>query len=185
MRFLFSTLLLLVSTHAFAIFCPTNFSQIYEGNTVDQVIQLCGTPSSQKTYKQTKTLSAEWNYYVNTGYNQPTAKMTVILKDNQVINISVQSNNPVVYQTNTGKNPATINVYNNSSETRSVSSTSACGPIISIGSTAEQVQAACGNPIIANQNVDNASATEITELVYGGANSATLVFENGVLKGRR
>jgi outer membrane protein assembly factor BamE (lipoprotein component of BamABCDE complex) len=185
MKYLLSTTLLLVSTHAFAIFCPTNFSQISEGYTIDQVIQTCGNPISQKTYKQTKSLSAEWNYYVQTGFNQPTSKMTVVLQNNQVINISIQGdNNPVVYQSGTAQNQATVNVYNKS-ETRSVASTAVCGTIISLGSTSEQVQAACGSPVIVNQNVDNTSSIDITELVYGGPNAATLIFENGIFTNRK
>jgi len=188
-KYLSGTVFLLLSGHLYAMFCPTNFSQINTGDTIEHVIQVCGNPESQNSHKKTTSLSEEWIYYVKTQSNvNTTSKMKVIFSNNKVVNISVESNNPVqpdVWQS--GKNQPVVNINFNNQRPVNVSSTNACGPTISIGQDVQQVKYICGTPAFVkqNQSPDAQSTSKVTELRYGGPNPATLIFENGILKDRQ
>lgn len=45
------------STTSYSMLCPTNFNAIEFGYTMDQVIQLCGSPSQRSEYKETIKVS--------------------------------------------------------------------------------------------------------------------------------
>jgi len=154
------------TTPLFALFCPGNFNQIEIGDSLRDVVQACGAPTSSKRYSKTEGSGApqEWVYYRKL---QPTdagtMKTAVAFVDGKVINISVN-----------GLGAGSTNVCGNTS--------------INVGDTQKQVQAACGTPDMTNESL-NAPAgptKQIIELTYTTPpTSAVLVFENGKLVERR
>lgn len=56
---IYSTIIgvILFSTSSFSMFCPENFNAIEIGYTMDQIIQLCGSPDERSEYKETVTFS--------------------------------------------------------------------------------------------------------------------------------
>lgn len=190
MRYIVFFISLLFCPISFAMFCPSNFSSIDIGNTLEQVTQICGQPSSKKTNQKSNILSAEWVYYVKTSDNsQATAKMTIVFQDNKVVNITQTDNNALSPEcaaiAQTGINELNL-ACQSTQVTRNVASSSSCNSLIKIGDTSEMIQSACGKPVtVQNQQQDTQNATEITELTYDGPPPVTLVFENGILKDRR
>ncbi|VVC75514.1 hypothetical protein AQUSIP_08040 [Aquicella siphonis] len=189
MRLCFATVLFIVSMNAFAIFCPSNFSQVRPGDTIDQVLELCGKPDSQNSYNKTASLSEEWSYYVKSDANdKTTSKMTVVFSSDKVININVvvpRALEQGLIAAPNGKHAPVVGVIINDGQTpQNVASTRVCGSLISIGDSVQQVESACGKPAAVRQNQPPgapADATIITELKYGGTTPATLLFENGIL----
>lgn len=157
----------LCSTQAIAMFCPSGFNQMNFGDSIQQIMQQCGTPETQKTYRMADTHQPqEWNYYVKMDPTQPASvKMIVAFDGNKkVINITVNA--------------------------QSLASTSLCGRTVSVGDVDKSVKAACGDPAFINQNktsgdASNAPQTEITEFKYNTTPPITLIFENGKLKERK
>jgi hypothetical protein len=157
--------LLMLSTHAFAWFCPNNFNLIQAGDTLDKVKEQCGKPLSEKTSKQEPKTPQDWGYYVQISPPNPaTVKMNVVFSAAGIVNnITVTS--------------------------MSLTSTSLCGGTISVGNTMQAVKAACGNPPFINKG-QTAQGGEgkpivINELIYSGPAPNTLVFEGGILTERR
>lgn len=181
--------LLSFTTPIFAIFCPSNFSQIEMGDTIQQVIQTCGNPASQNTYVKSVYRSQEWVYYVKTSpFSTNTARLNVVLLNDQVVNITLTDNSkicqPVLPTENPEAQPNVVCIPSTTQETKSVGSTSACGPVISVGSSADQVQAACGQAAFVNHGQQADAQITYTELLYNGPPPTSLIFENGVLKNR-
>ena len=167
-KLLFMGALLIASTQIFAWVCPNNFNQIVAGDTIAQVESMCGKPSSQKTSEKEPNVPQEWTYYVaqaaQPGVAQSTVgsvKMTIAFANDKVVNITAQAT--------------------------SLSSTSLCGPTISVGSNIETVRASCGEPsfIQKQQSTTGAKSLEVTEYKYDTAPPNTLIFENGILKERK
>ena len=156
---------------SFAFFCPTNFSQIDYGMTVDQVTQICGKPTSQKEYtKPNENVPQEWSYYIPQTVNmggtsqnaQGTLKTSVTFDDKgKAINISVNG--------------------------IGVGATSICGSNMKLGDDRDSIKSACGAPAFVNkQSVDPETAkkteTKIVELNYSSVTPPVLlIFENGKL----
>lgn len=190
MRFIILFISILFSPISLAMFCPSNFSSIDIGNTLEQVIQTCGEPTSKATNQKSNIASAEWVYYVKTADNsQGTSKMTIVFQDNKVVNITQTDNGSLSPECATA-NQMGINVLNvacqSTQVTRNVASSSFCNSLIKIGDTSEMIQSACGKPVfVQNQQQDTQNATEVTELNYAGPPAVTLIFENGILKDRR
>src|SRR5688572_24511187 len=79
-----------ISFPTYAMFCPTNFTQIEIGDSMEKVKQQCGKPDEEKTQKSTANQPQEWNYYVKADPTQSTTmKMSVAFADNKVMNITV------------------------------------------------------------------------------------------------
>ena len=160
--------LFLLSHNTFAWVCPNNFNQIVPGDSLAKVEPACGKPSSQKTTEKEPNVPQEWTYYV-TQATQPgvtsgttgSVKMTIAFANDKVVNITAQAT--------------------------SLSSTSLCGPTISVGNNMETVRGACGDPsfIQKQQSTTGAKSLEVTEYKYDTAPPNTLVFENGILKDRK
>ncbi len=172
-------ILLLLPGYSFAFFCPTNFSQINAGDTMDQVTATCGKPDQQTTKEEdVDNAPQEWVYLIpqtvpmNTNQNgQGTLKTTMDFdKDGHLINISVNG--------------------------IGVGATSICnGQNVQLGEDRKTVQAACGQPAFVNkQSPYTVSSAEggapvaaapttkkITTFIYNTNPPAKLVFENGVL----
>src|SRR3990167_1985706 len=80
----------LFSPNVFAMFCPSNLNVINLGDTIDQIIAQCGAPDTQRTYTATPNLPQEWSYYAKAKpTDQVNTKMTVLFKDNKILNISI------------------------------------------------------------------------------------------------
>lgn len=191
MRIILAMALSIVSMNVFAIFCPTNFSQVRPGDSISDVLALCGKPDSQVSHNKNGSLSEEWSYYVNTNANsKATSKMTVVFGGDKVINISVAVNHAVaqgLLSPSGSRHSPVIDVIVNDGQTpQNVASTGVCGSLISIGDSMQQVERACGKPAAVNQNQlpGAPAAIVITELTYGGSTPATLIFENGILTDR-
>jgi len=56
-RYTFIVFLMFYSNISFSLMCPSNFSTIEIGDSIEHVVQLCGAPISRSEYKQTITFS--------------------------------------------------------------------------------------------------------------------------------
>ncbi len=149
----------------FAFFCPTNFNQINDGDTINQVIQACGAPTNQKEFtKENNNVPQEWVYYIpqtvsteTANQAQGTLKTSITFDDKgKAINVSVNG--------------------------LGVGSSTICGAPIQLGDSQENIKAACGNPAFINKQGNSGSETSqktsVIVLIYG---SSQLTFENGKL----
>lgn len=168
----FTFVILFLPTISFAFFCPTNFNQISEGYTIEQVIQLCGKPETQDTKTTKAEGPQEWSYMVPQAvasppfYNvQGTLKTDLVFDVNgKVVNISVNG--------------------------IGVGSTSICGGYnVQLGDTRDEVKRFCGEPAFINKNAnpntlppDAQKETKVTTFIYNSKPNAKLIFENGILK---
>jgi len=166
-----ATLSLCFTTSSFAMLCPSNFSTINVGDTLEQVKTACGDPTSETTKESLDDASQEWVYYftpdpsqsgiVPTQPQTATLRTTVALVNGKVVNIS----------TNGMGMTSTL-----------------CGGQVQIGTPAAKVKSACGKPAMINTSDNgqkNGGGVKITELVYTTpANTTTLTFKNGVLLDR-
>lgn len=172
MKKILGVALAFVSSQTFAFFCPTNFSQINTGDTLEQVIAVCGAPDSTKTTTEEANTPQELTYYVNpTGSNtgQPLPQVTS-LKMTVAISAEGKVNNITV----NGQSLITTPICNGNS--------------IQVGDTFKTVKAACGDPGFVNKGqVANGAAkeTKTTELRYNSNPPATLIFVDGKLQARK
>lgn len=176
--------IMIFGSNAFAIFCPTNFSQISMGDPIQDVFQVCGKPDYQNNYVKSVYRSEELIYYVKTTpFSASTSKLSVVIDNDQVINITITENAKVCEQPLTGDMTSTAQnvVCQLTQKTNSVGSTNACGPIFSVGDSAQTVQAACGQPSFVNHGQKADSQNTFTEFRYNGPPSISLIFENGFL----
>lgn len=173
-HYLLTLVLSLTPTLSFAFFCPTNFSQIDFGNTMDEVIKTCGKPDQQEETKQeNENVPQEWSYFVpQTVTNSSLTPMQGTLKtqitfdaQGKVINISVNG--------------------------IGVGGTQICGNSIQLGDTRDNVKAACGKPSFINKQTaptDNSAPPpdiKITTFIYNVNPPIKLIFQNGVLKDKQ
>jgi len=164
--------LLSLSTSSFALFCPNNFNQINIGDTIQQVEQQCGKPDGIKKSQGSDNGPQEWNFYVQPSMNNYAAirtkttqgssvKMAIALNGGKVVNITVNG--------------------------MSLTATTICsGHNITVGSTADSVKQACGDPAFVNKSsVNNGpKPSEIVTYKYNSTPPTTLTFENGALQQR-
>ncbi|GEM_PF-968595 len=172
--------LLLISTVAFADFCPcpSSFNLIQIGNSLDQILKTCCAPSSPpKTYQKPIPVPQKWSYNIAPPPNpanavQGSVELIVTFDETEkVTNITVNAQS--LTTTNCGSAPTT-----------SFSVTPAQAGTIQIGSTAAQVIAACREPMFKQLGVpqtSNQTPPIITELQYNGPPPVTLKFVNGSL----
>lgn len=165
---------LLLPTVSSAFFCPTNFNQIYYGQTPDQVMQQCGKPDVQQNSVEKPEGPQQWEYLIpQTVTNralqsvQGTVKTEIIFDANgQAVNISVNG--------------------------IGVGATTICGTQIQLGDTREAVKKACGQPSFVNKQNGNSAALgspppakKITLFIYKTNPPLTLKFVNGVLESKQ
>lgn len=160
MPFIFSSTL-------FAFTCPTNFSIINVGDSIESVTQKCGKPVSEKKEEKEKPQPQEWTYFqtetvaTNTTYSSTgTLKVSVTFdKDDKAINISVNG--------------------------IGVGASSICGNPIQLGDSREKVKSTCGKPSFVNKQTGDENKSEdkdtIIEYTYKGSSQNVLVFTNGKL----
>lgn len=167
-----SLAIMLSSLPALAIMCPTNFAQIQEGMSPDEVKNMCGAPNAIETKEDEGNVPQEWSYFItqqvvptsNTNQTTGTLKLTVMFDS-------------------TGK---AINITSNGI---GVGATVACGVGFQLGDTRDQVKAACGKPATIAKDTSDISQlggtqppTKITTFTYSsGPTPATLTFVNGKL----
>src|SRR5438128_719553 len=128
--------LLFIPNLSFAIFCPTNFSQINYGDSMDKVTQICGKPDKQETKDLEPKVPQEWSYFIPQTVGQDTSvaqqgtlKTQITFdSDGKVINISVNG---------LGVGASTI-----------------CGSSIKLGDLKNTVKAACGEPSFINSQTN-------------------------------
>ncbi len=161
-------LTLLTPVTSFAFFCPTNFSQINIGDSIDTVTATCGKPDSQTTKEEPPPSAQEWVYLIpqtvpmNTNQNgQGTLKTTVDFdQTGKAINITVNG---------IGVGATTICNNNN----------------VQLGGTTDQVKTACGQPSFINQqgatDATTAQSKKMTTFIYNTNPPQTLIFEDGKL----
>jgi hypothetical protein len=157
MKHSFALILLIISTTVFSMPCPTNDQIITKGDALENVIEKCGSPASRKDSVLTIPILQKWTYYKPHSYDQNYAKLTILIKNNSVLNLTVNDNN----------------VKNN------VSSTIICGQTIQVGYNGPAVLSACGNP--ANKEDLQTDIVPIAELFYSSTPPQTLKFVRGQL----
>jgi len=185
--------LLVCTTNACALFCPTSFSNINYGDSIEQVQQVCGKPDAQKQFARTASAAQEWEYFVKLhNLDQAMTKMTVLFKNNKVININVAddsiAHSQVCESVQAGKHVGVIQTFcTRPYATKNVASTDVCGATIQIDNSTQQVEFACGKPALTKDIQTQSSqnpAIEVTEYEYSGPPRVSLIFENGRLKDR-
>lgn len=156
-------------TPSFAFFCPTNFSQIEMGMTLDQVTATCGKPTTIKEVtKENDNVPQEWNYFIpqSVGVSafqqtQGTLKTSIAFDaDGKAVNISVNG---------LGVGASTI-----------------CGgQQIQLGDSKDTISKACGDPTFKNKADNNNPPTKETQVTYDSNPPQTLIFRNGLLMERQ
>lgn len=162
-----------LTTTSFAAFCPTNFNVLRTGDTVENVIALCGKPDKQETKERKPPTPQEWTYFVpqtvsanTTDAMQGTLKTQITFDNNgNAINISVNG--------------------------IGVGATSICNNVnIALGASRETIKAACGDPTFINKDANPATLPDsgqkpikVTTFTYNTNPPTQLVFEDGQLMG--
>lgn len=160
-KIIIPALTLVLAAPTYAMMCPSNFNMINDGDSLTQVKQQCGPPSSEKEIDTSDDAPQEWNYYVVLNPSNPaTIKTTVAFVGGKVTNMSVNGT--------------------------SIGNSSICaGKTVKIGDSQDMVKNACGNPEFINKGTGSDAATtkKMTEITYStSATTVTLTFINGRLK---
>jgi hypothetical protein len=165
--------LILTPALSFAFFCPTNFTQINLGNTMEEVIAACGKPDTQDTKEKKPEGPQEWNYMVpqTVSANYMATPTQGTLRTQMTFDSSGKA----------------INISVNGI---GVGATSICGKPITLGDNRDTVKAACGDPVFVNKgSASTTSAQEqvikVTTFIYNTNPPAKLIFENGKLTERQ
>lgn len=165
-----SLILLLISHPAFAFFCPSNFNQIAEGDSIETVTQKCGKPDKQTTKEVKEEGPQQWNYYI------PQTVTTAGLSPMQ---------GTLKTEVSFDKNGKALNISVNGI---GVGSSTICGTVIQLGDTRDMVKKACGEPAFINQQntttTNDTPPDKVTEFIYNTSPPAKLTFKNGKLMGQ-
>ncbi|MDR3477725.1 MAG: DUF2845 domain-containing protein [Gammaproteobacteria bacterium] len=153
----------LFTTTSYAMLCPSNFKEIYIGDSLETVLAQCGAPASQTTSNAQPSKPQEWVYYIKMNpTDQLFVRTTVAVVEDKVANITVNG--------------------------ISLANTAICGGNnIQVGDTAKAVKSYCGDPAVVNEtNAPPKPSSEIktTLFIYMSPNKTVLTFENGKLKSR-
>jgi len=157
--------LIIISTPAFAFFCPNNFNQIELGNSLQQVQQQCGTADKETKKEVTDEGPQSWDYFV---------AQTVMLNDGKMSDGTLKTS--IVFD-DKGK---AINISVNGI---GVGSSTVCGDSIQLGDTRDNVKKICGEPVFINKQTGQSEKKhQVVELKYG---ESILIFQDGVLKEKK
>lgn len=137
---------------AFALPCSTTGTDTNRGDTIEAVMQRCGTPLAQNAYSKTTISTQKWFYYLRTPSNILN-KVSFFFKDSQIVSIDIDG--------------------------ISVASSGICGPMLQTGNTVDDVAAACGDPIYKQPLESN--TVQVSELQYSDISPKTWIFEDGKL----
>lgn len=168
----------------YALPCPNGNGILYKGDSVAQVIQQCGKPTTQRTEKEVVSSLEQWTYTRQHPYDSGYAQLYVTFYNGRVSNIVISDEYPypliycrqLVWQQATGATSQTLcgnTPYN-------APYTNLCGRVFGLGDSISAVASFCGRP----NSTNNLGSTTIeqTQLIYntqGGAE--TIVFENDKL----
>src|SRR3990167_7467103 len=114
--------------YCLAFFCPTNFSQIDFGDSLDKVKQICGAPEKETSKDLEPNVPQEWTYFI---------PQTVML------NASTEAQGTVKTSVTFDKDGNAINISANGI---GVGATTICGSNIQLGDSQDAVKSACGTP---------------------------------------
>ena len=151
---------LLAPVSAWSLSCPNNGSILKFNDSIQEVSERCGQPTSSHNYTHTTIISAEWVYYITNPLNNTNTKVTILFRNGQVTN---------------------INIIMSGENQQNVKSSSICRMPIQTGSSMNYIRSVCGNPV--SQNTLQTTSTQMTELKYDTNKPNILIFENGSLKG--
>ena len=174
--------LLVISTPLFCPTCPNGGGILYKGDSIDEVIKQCGEPTSKHIKVTTLLTVKQWVYTINHAYDRGYSRLVVVFKNDQVSTITIYEHydwyscHQTAIQLGTG-----ITVQTSCGDFNyNTLSTNICGAPFGVGDSINIVQSICGDP--ADQTILQNNTTEETdELVYGGNNPQTIVFQDGKL----
>lgn len=152
---------------SFGFFCPTNFSQINMGDSIDTVTKACGKPDAIDEREEKPLSPQEWNYYLTQPMGAP-VNFPVQAAPSQKTTFAFDANGIVVNITVSGLGAG---------------STSLCGPLVQLGDNIDKVTAACGRPsFISTQDasLSDQPKVKVTEFSYMNPPSK-LIFKDGKL----
>lgn len=191
MKKLILVMISLLSNTSFAFFCPTNFQTINVGDSLEQVIAICGPATSQKVLTMNNQPTDEaWTYYKQlNSFDPSTVPVRIVFKDNQVIHINIDIDNNTankICQTNAQfmQNSRVADAcLANANNMHSVAKTTICGAAISIGDAKQNVLIACGKPVEVKslQPFNQPTPEARTELDYNSTPRVALIFQNNQL----
>lgn len=171
----------ILSSQAFAAFyCSSRAGHgfINTGDSMQQVQQACGKPTSQNesTQQQQQHSSVQYWIYENIQHQQST-KLGIVSRDSDVIRTAPST----VYEIKNGK------VNSITEDSKATSSTESCqGRTISVGDSSDNVIAACGKPETTSVQMQKepASNNQVSTWTYDRGNYSTpiiLQFKDGKL----
>lgn len=162
----------LFSSSSYAFVCPTNFSQVDFGDTLQQITDRCGKPDREES-KEVEIDSGpqEWNYYIQ---QRPSVGVNSYLGAQGRIKVQF------IFDTSGSLIDISMNGV-------SVGSTPICGNMLTLGATRDQVKSTCGEASFINKQSTDGSSNpnakkKITTYFYNTSPPVKLIFENGVLK---
>lgn len=156
---------ILFSSICHALTCPTNFSIVNEGESIESVRLKCGKPDEEKKSEVDKPVPQEWTYFItetvatSSSYQTTgTLKTTITFnKEDKAINISVNG---------IGVGESTI-----------------CGNPIRLNDTRDSVKQACGKPSFINKETNESGEKNVDTIItfiYKNP-PGTFTFKNGKL----
>jgi hypothetical protein len=162
-RLLMTIAACLFANASYAMLCPSNFKEIYIGDSIETVLAQCGTPDSQSSSEIQPSKPQEWVYYIKMNpTDQLFVRTTVAVVDDKVANITVNG--------------------------ISLANTAICGGNnIQVGDAAKTIKSYCGDPAVVNETnapPKPAAINKATVFIYMSPNKTALTFENGKLKSR-
>ena len=172
--FLIFIAFIFTTTPSFAFFCPTNFNQIFEGDTLEQVKTQCGAPAKEVTSDEKKNVPQEWTYFI---------PQTVTMSNN------MQTEGTLKTSISFDQSGNAINISVNGI---GVGSTTICGgSSIQLGDNQEAIKSRCGKPSFINKQQADPPAegaappSKVTELTYQSNPPVVLQFLDGRLTGKK
>lgn len=156
MRFAMLMVSLFIPVLTFALSCPNNGRILDTGYSLQRVLEYCGQPLNEKRYMRTTNLVEEWTYY-KSGMNNSNIRVKILMRNNNVSNISVLENGVE----------------------QNLQSSGICGVMLQTGEGSNRVISVCGYPVT-KQVLENSQVEKI-ELTYPGVGYRVLVLTDGVL----
>lgn len=159
--------LFIIPTFSYAFFCPTNFSQINMGDSIETVTAACGKPANVEEKEEKPFNPQEWSYYLT---QQTPAQFPAMATPTQKTSFSFDSNGILVNITVGGLG---------------ASSTSLCGgALVQLGDNTERVKAICGQPgfiQVQDSSLNDKPSVKVTILTYTSNPPVALIFRDGKL----
>jgi hypothetical protein len=181
MKKLFLCILLMISQHAFALSCP-NGGVIDKGDSTSVVTQRCGVPDSQSSSVKKISSVQKWVYYKKHSYDNFSSKITVLVRDNAVISISIRdnANNQTCYNITQFNSAGQLMLQTSCVNNEYMpTNTALCGGLFSLNDSGDWVKSLCGEPVTRVKMQEQAVA--VTEFTYRTDRVETFRFEDNKL----